>query len=532
MCRVGNAVNICWSHLSWHEDALAVYFAHMKNDQTGERPRDARHVYANPLNPVICPILSLAIYMVCFPLDVSIPQMFPGGKQDDRYSKCLGRLLRETIAAEELQRRGMQPDDIGTHSTRKGSATYCASGTTAAPPTAAVCLRAGWSMPGVMNTYLRHSEAGDQQVGRVSCGLPTDSAQFAILPPFFSDRSDIDDAIKMCFPFLPPNLGRVAEFALASLVYHRDFLRATLPDRHPLFSSTLFRTSGLLESLAPKVACRLARPTDPLTATGVTPQAIVLRRLESIEIFCEELRQSVERQPSNIRVILEDVLERRAVHAAAVTPQSLHTVLMEVLERSGILRTMERLNSGEHLGAAAAAAAGPAAALAPPRFPVYTWGGRLNMLPETFEFPPGAGPQQAWLYYMCGDSSKGYPPLRKVTERDIFQKSTRKRFCDFKFVMKFLECKARDDGIWLDEPTVIQANSIYERVKSVVEVRITPQNRKRRVGQLSWKTVANVLRAKKLRPGHEEHDDASGDEVAQAAEELSGSEHNSHDDGE
>jgi hypothetical protein len=31
----------------------------MKNDQSGERPRDPRHIYANPLMPEVCPILSL-----------------------------------------------------------------------------------------------------------------------------------------------------------------------------------------------------------------------------------------------------------------------------------------------------------------------------------------------------------------------------------------------------------------------------------------------------------------------------------------
>ena len=40
-------VKICFSHLEWREDSLCVYFAHMKNDQCGERKRDPLHVYAN-----------------------------------------------------------------------------------------------------------------------------------------------------------------------------------------------------------------------------------------------------------------------------------------------------------------------------------------------------------------------------------------------------------------------------------------------------------------------------------------------------
>jgi hypothetical protein len=59
MCRASNAISILLCHFEWREDALGVYFAHMKNDQNGERPRDARHIYANPLSPEVCPILAL-----------------------------------------------------------------------------------------------------------------------------------------------------------------------------------------------------------------------------------------------------------------------------------------------------------------------------------------------------------------------------------------------------------------------------------------------------------------------------------------
>jgi hypothetical protein len=41
MCRAANAVLICYSHIEWRGDALGIYFAHMKSDQTGESPRDA-----------------------------------------------------------------------------------------------------------------------------------------------------------------------------------------------------------------------------------------------------------------------------------------------------------------------------------------------------------------------------------------------------------------------------------------------------------------------------------------------------------
>ena len=68
-CRVGNAVGLCWSHAEWKGDALTWMFAHTKTDQQGDTPRLARHVYANSTMPEICPILSLAVFLMCFEPD-------------------------------------------------------------------------------------------------------------------------------------------------------------------------------------------------------------------------------------------------------------------------------------------------------------------------------------------------------------------------------------------------------------------------------------------------------------------------------
>ncbi|KAG7365194.1 hypothetical protein IV203_038397 [Nitzschia inconspicua] len=135
--------SICWSHLEWRNDALGIYFAHMQNDQLEERPRDPRHIYANPILPEVCPILSLGIYMLTTPISPSITQLFPGGNQYDRFRKVLIRLLGTGEGSAELQTRGMTTDDIGTHSCRMGATTYVSSGSTAAPSSTAVHSRAG-----------------------------------------------------------------------------------------------------------------------------------------------------------------------------------------------------------------------------------------------------------------------------------------------------------------------------------------------------------------------------------------------------
>lgn len=107
--------------------------------------------------------------------------------------------LYEEVAS-ELLRRAIKVEDIGTHSMRKESATYCSSGSTACPSSTAIHLRAGWSLGGVQNTY-RYEGAGDMYVGRTVCGLPSNKQLFAILPPHFEEKDDvIVQAINAMFP--------------------------------------------------------------------------------------------------------------------------------------------------------------------------------------------------------------------------------------------------------------------------------------------------------------------------------------------
>ena len=81
MSRSKNTFNVHLNHIEWKEDSLQIFFSQMKNDQMAEKPRDPRHVYANPLMPEICPILALAIFWLCFGFVDGETQLFPGSNQ-------------------------------------------------------------------------------------------------------------------------------------------------------------------------------------------------------------------------------------------------------------------------------------------------------------------------------------------------------------------------------------------------------------------------------------------------------------------
>ena len=82
MCRTNNVENLCMSHFAVIGDALGVYLARQKNDQNGSRCRDPRHVYANPLDPVVCPLVALGMFFLTRGDQGN--RLFVGGSQSGR----------------------------------------------------------------------------------------------------------------------------------------------------------------------------------------------------------------------------------------------------------------------------------------------------------------------------------------------------------------------------------------------------------------------------------------------------------------
>lgn len=170
----------------------------------------------------------------------------------------------------ELQKFGVDPSVLGTHSLRKGSASYTTSGSTAGPSFSAICQRAGWKLGTVQDRYLKYERASDQYAGRVVCGLPQNEPAFGVLPPHFGASTpevELQEAIDMCFPttlrdeqlqFQP-----ILRMCLASLVYHSDWV---LQHVSPLRHTRVYSVEGLVERLKPHVVC--GNTSTLMTSTG------------------------------------------------------------------------------------------------------------------------------------------------------------------------------------------------------------------------------------------------------------------------
>ena len=145
------------------------------------------------MKPHICPVLAFAKYALSHPgvlQNNGRNQLFPGGNQYHRFLKIFHHVLTKHSA--EILALGVDPNDLGSHSTRKGSATLVASGCIVSPPHSSLCLRAGWSMGSVKDRYIHHESAGDQFVGRTATGLSCLSTDFACSPCYF-DFTDTEN---------------------------------------------------------------------------------------------------------------------------------------------------------------------------------------------------------------------------------------------------------------------------------------------------------------------------------------------------
>eukprot|EP01034_Spumella_vulgaris_P035606 gene35606-43904_t len=130
--------NMMYQHVSWSGDALTVNVPGHKGDKEGAKDY-ARHVYANPLEPAICPILSLAVMI--------FSSSFRSGDKRQQGSPSYALAMVE------------------------------------GPNPVQVFLRAGWSLGNVPDRYLFAGKGGDQLVGRVVAGLPMTDDRFGTLPP-------------------------------------------------------------------------------------------------------------------------------------------------------------------------------------------------------------------------------------------------------------------------------------------------------------------------------------------------------------
>ena len=178
---------IMLAHISWVNDALTIATPKHKGmlrmaDFCGEMA--VAHLYANPFNPFICPVLAIAIliFSTTHGENTRYLKLFEGTDTESRFAKILHTMLR-SLPVSLVARLGAKIVDIATHSFKKGAVTFALS-LPGGPTVVQVYKRAKWTL-GFKDRYIAAGEQGDHMTGRV-LGLGELNERFSALCPHFT----------------------------------------------------------------------------------------------------------------------------------------------------------------------------------------------------------------------------------------------------------------------------------------------------------------------------------------------------------
>ena len=255
MSRPDSVDSLMLCHLDWDGDHLVVEEQGHKGDQSGTM-KYGKAVYANPLQPFICPVLALAV--LCFSKPMRF-KLFDGDFNSDRTGLNLKELI-QSMSGTEMLLLGNDIVDIGLYSLRKGASSYCVN-FKGGPSSETINFRMGHSNGKLNDRYWTPETGGgdDMLCGRLVCGLPYHDDSFSMLPPHFDRETtlqmdaDFWEAVIHNYARLPRSFQRVLPYLLASILYHYDWLRSTLPLNHPVFLAGIFTQNELLSNLKAKV---------------------------------------------------------------------------------------------------------------------------------------------------------------------------------------------------------------------------------------------------------------------------------------
>jgi hypothetical protein len=131
-----------------------LFFFKSETNQEGVDALTPFHVYFNPTKPLICPGVTLGMYLFSNPgIIINNNKLFPAEHQYNQYSSILMKVITEN--QDEFERLGVMVGSIGSHSARKGTVTLAANGCTVSPSMTAISNHTGWKMGGTRDKYIK-----------------------------------------------------------------------------------------------------------------------------------------------------------------------------------------------------------------------------------------------------------------------------------------------------------------------------------------------------------------------------------------
>jgi hypothetical protein len=521
MCRSNNTGKIHLSHCKLNMDCIAVTFARTKSDQGGEsQNQNEKHIYANPLMPEICPMLALGVWLCTRSFNSAAHdtfRLFDGPKPHERFSKLFAQILKRVPENSEL--RG-QIKDLGVHSERKGSSTYVLSLSTTISAIA-VYLRAGWSIGNVQDRYIFSGSGSDQVVGRAVAGLPINSTDFGTLPPHFT-LADHDamravgwNLLIVGYDQLPNTFKDIVPMLIANIIFHVEWLRATLPENHPLFCSSVFtksfdiggRRQTIVQHFREKIVCgKMFDPVTRMQATGVPPHLTLLGAIAKLEDALLRLERHITDTcsviPNQVKeLILQNFQFEGTLPITRTDFENFRTEMTRVItdallqhgprretETSGSTgggNTIRQNNSGHE-------------------FDVYFWGGKAHLIPESFEWPHNITMRAMWLLYHFGDSGRRITAYRKIQRTSLRSKKEKTSFDRAKKSINALMEAATTLGLIQSSTQIISSDTLAEQIFlqafPLLVSKTYGQKSPARPNEITYTTFASRLKAHVVSP--------------------------------
>jgi len=526
LCRSETLDRVHLPHFDWANDSLKVTIIRTKKDLAGASQSKEKHVFANPLNPQLCPILALGLYVLTKDRNRrqnASGKFFEGAEQKHRYANNLRNIIATFPDSVIEIHYGCDRSDLGTHSHRKGGITFLLA-IIDGPNPCAVYIRAGWSLGNTQDRYIMGGAGEDQLCGRILAGLPLDSEDFAVLPPHFSTEglnqltsiglgSIIDG-----YDEYPQSFRRCVPYFLASVLYHLPTLHTWFPMDHPVWGAKLFASLSAtrLEQLRSYVLIgRFSCPDTGLRCTGVPGLVMLQRNIsalgESINLLEERISNSVTtscnaiaEKVSTVPELLERMLLAR-FQIQGVVPLSVKDIrdavagcTTDLRDEMVAMRNMILSSAGLQNSAGTDTATIDDDAVEC-EGQLFYYCGSMHMVPERFVFPT-CTPKNMWFRWHLGQQSQNIGPFRRLLDKyrcDI-PPPQRPKVDKAAKVMRAIESIARDPAhnILASEVPVTAANcgAVFDAAYEHLLQQLYPAASLRpsfRINDLSYTTLYN-----------------------------------------
>ena len=364
MSRVNNVSLMVFPRINWRHDHMTVANLKTKKDQLGERCFP-KALTANRYRFFLCPISALAIFLSVRSFEEDDELIFKakdkdhGKTNDTSFTRQLNKFIKSHW--EDCER--WETKLFGTHSLRKGAATFAALASFGAN-IFAVLLRGSWSIGDTLSRYFKEAQSTDSYVARLLCGLDPYSEKIMSLPPHFREGEDDEflmNLVEAQYANCPPLLKhsgsrRCGMFFLASLAHHEDSIRALLPPNHDLFQTAFFQldtsqrdhVKGLLgpEYAADAYTEGHESIIDPykIRPTGIPPQTVFFHRVST---KLDRNHTKIEVVESKIDALHGKVEELLTQGIAPITTSNLYSMVSDTIIKALGERAVIQQNADE-----------------------------------------------------------------------------------------------------------------------------------------------------------------------------------------